>query len=199
MQTPVVWHIPENITFEEAAVIGGIPADTAVQALYTRLDIPCPWEPSRKTIVVADISILVWSGAALVSYYAIQLAKLAGLKVYTTASAHHHEALTRLGADTVFDYRDTDMAQKIKTALGGAIHEALNWISKFGSTALVAKALSDEGRKIVMLRRRPAGNTLQMWRFCLPSSTLSWRRRTKSTVWTSPHGALPHIFSVSLD
>ncbi|KZP24623.1 GroES-like protein [Athelia psychrophila] len=153
-QTPVVWRIPEGTSFEQAAAIGGIPADTAAQALYTRLDIPRPWEPARKTAVVAGDAILIWSGAASVSYYAIQLAKLSGLKVYTTASKHHHEALTRLGADAVFDYRDPEVAQKIKAASGGAIRVALDGISEFGSTVLAAQALSDEGGKVVSLRGR---------------------------------------------
>ncbi|KZP02114.1 NAD(P)-binding protein, partial [Athelia psychrophila] len=156
-QTPVVWRIPDNITFEQAAAIGGIPADTAVQALYTRLDIPRPWEPARKTAVVAGDAILIWSGAASVSYYAIQLAKLAGLKVYTTASEHHHEALKRLGADAVFDYRDPEVVQKIRTASGGRIRVALDGISEYGSTVLAAQALSDEGGKVVTLLGRPEG------------------------------------------
>ena len=75
-QTPVVWRIPEHITFEQAAAIGGIPGDTAAQALYTRLDIPRPWAPSQSTTVKAGDPILIWSGASSVSYYAIQLAKV---------------------------------------------------------------------------------------------------------------------------
>ncbi|KZP24625.1 NAD(P)-binding protein [Athelia psychrophila] len=102
-------------------------------------------------------AILIWSGAASVSYYAIQLAKLAGLKVYTTASEHHHAALTRLGADAVFDYRDPEVVQKIRTASSGAIRVALDGISEFGSTALAAQALSDRGGKIISLLGRPEG------------------------------------------
>lgn len=79
-QTPIVWGIPEGTTFEQAAAIGGIPADTAAQALYSRLDIPRPWDPSRVTAVKAEDSILIWSGASSVSHYAIQLAKVSRLR-----------------------------------------------------------------------------------------------------------------------
>ncbi|KAF7973200.1 hypothetical protein HWV62_15783 [Athelia sp. TMB] len=150
-QTPVVWRIPEHITFEQAAAIGGIPGDTAAQALYTRLDIPRPWTPSQSTAVKAGDPILIWSGAASVSYYAIQLAKLAGLKVYTTASSHHHESLKKLGADEVFDYRDPEVAQKIKAASGGGIKVCLDGISTTETRELAAKSMSDEGGKIVSL------------------------------------------------
>lgn len=37
--------------------------------------------------------------------YAIQLAKLAGLKVATTASPAKHELVKSLGADVVVDYK----------------------------------------------------------------------------------------------
>lgn len=86
------------------------------------------------------------------SYYAIQIAKLAGLKVYTTASKHHHDALTALGADVVFDYRDSDVVQKIRNVSGGKIRVAIDPISESGSTELTAKSLSDAGGKVVICK-----------------------------------------------
>ena len=49
---------------------------TAAQVLYTRLNIPRPWSSSNKPSVFPGDSILIWSGAASVSFYAIQLAKV---------------------------------------------------------------------------------------------------------------------------
>jgi len=91
-----LWRIPEGVSFEQAAALGGIPGDvsshrfkfismpivdpsvfqTAAHVLYTRLNIPTPWPSSRKTSVSAGDSILIWSGAASVSFYAIQIAKV---------------------------------------------------------------------------------------------------------------------------
>ena len=95
-QQPVVWHIPDKVSFEQAAALGGISGDvsdicefktlkvhartilfqTAAQALYTRLNILRPWSSPNKPSVSLGDSILIWSGAASVSFYAIQLAKV---------------------------------------------------------------------------------------------------------------------------
>ncbi|KIM83817.1 hypothetical protein PILCRDRAFT_87807 [Piloderma croceum F 1598] len=169
-QQPVVWHIPDSVSFEQAAALGGIPGDvsdilyktlkvhtrtilfqTAAQALYTRLNIPRPWSSPNKPSVSPGDSILIWSGAASVSFYAIQLAKIAGLRVYTTASKHHHESLKALGADVVFDYKDPEVSKKIKEASNGTIKICLDGISEHGSTKLAADAMSDEGGKIIAL------------------------------------------------
>ena len=119
----------------------------------------------------AGDSILIWSGAASVSYYAIQIAKvsylppphmhaltpplsprqLAGLKVYTTASPAHHATLKSLGAEAVFDYRDPEVSQKIKAASSGSIRVAFDGIGVDASTKRAAEAMSDGGGKIVTI------------------------------------------------
>jgi len=150
-QQPIVWRIPENISFEQAAAVGEVPAGTAAHVLYTHLNVPRPWSSSKEPSVSAGDSILIWSGAASVSFYAIQLAKYAGLKVYTTASSHHHEALKALGVEAVFDYKDPEVSKKIKDASNGKIKICLDGISEYGTTKLAAAALSDEGGTIVTL------------------------------------------------
>jgi len=150
-QQPIVWRIPESISFEQAAAFGGIPADTAAQVLYIGLNIPRPWPSSTKPSVSTGDSILIWSGAASVSFVAIQLAKHAGLKVYTTASSHNHETLKSLGVAGVFDYKDPEVSKKIKDASNGTIKICLDGISEYGSTKLAADAMSDEGGTIVTL------------------------------------------------
>lgn len=150
-QQIVLWRIPPSLTYEQAAALGGIPGDTAAQALYTRLNIPKPWAPSKESSVSAGDSIFIWSGAASVSYYAIQIAKLAGLKVYTTASEKHHETLKALGVEAVFDYRDPEASKKIKALSNGSIKIAFDGIGVDGSTKRTAEAMSDDGGKIVTI------------------------------------------------
>jgi NADPH:quinone reductase-like Zn-dependent oxidoreductase len=150
-QQPVLWRIPDKISFEQAAALGGIPGDTAAQALYTRLNIPKPWASTKESSVVAGDSILIWSGAASVSFYAIQIAKIAGLKVYTTASKHHHETLKALGVEAVFDYNEPEVSKKIKSLSNGSIKIAFDGIGVNGSTKLTAEAMSDAGGKIVTI------------------------------------------------
>jgi NADPH:quinone reductase-like Zn-dependent oxidoreductase len=49
--------------------------------------------------------VLVHGGAGAVGVFAIQVAKLIGAQVFTTASARHTEFLQQLGADHVIDYK----------------------------------------------------------------------------------------------
>jgi len=94
---------------------------------------------------------LEWCRFSFVSFYAIQLAKYAGLKVYTTASSQHHETLKALGVDEVFDYKDPEVSKKIKDASNGSIKICLDGFSEHGSTKLAAEAMSDEGGTIITL------------------------------------------------
>ncbi len=50
-------------------------------------------------------TILIHAGAGGVGSMAIQFAKNAGAKVYTTASTSHHDYVKRLGADVAIDYK----------------------------------------------------------------------------------------------
>ena len=49
--------------------------------------------------------VLIHAGSGGVGTFALQLARHTGAEVYTTASARHHELVTRLGADVAIDYR----------------------------------------------------------------------------------------------
>ena len=48
---------------------------------------------------------IVLNSYSFLCRYAIQLAKLAGLKIATTASPAKHELVKSLGADVVVDYK----------------------------------------------------------------------------------------------
>lgn len=49
-----VWLIPEELSYEEAAPMGGIALSTAVQALYHRLHLPPPWAPAADPFPVCS-------------------------------------------------------------------------------------------------------------------------------------------------
>lgn len=75
-------------------------------------------------------SILIWGGATATGILAIQVAKLVyGLNVITTASAKHHEFLTSIGADKVFDYKDDKVVSNIKNYAHGNIAYALDTVA----------------------------------------------------------------------
>ncbi|EJD46154.1 GroES-like protein [Auricularia subglabra TFB-10046 SS5] len=146
----LLWHVPESLSFEDAAPMGGIALSTAAQALYDRLGINKPWEPQ---VAPPSTPILVWAGSTGVGLYAIQLAKLASLHVATTASPRNHELLKSLGADVVYDYNDPETPAKLKSwaAQYGGFRHALDSISEFGSTKKIAEAFTDEGGHIIRI------------------------------------------------
>ncbi|KAF4449078.1 hypothetical protein F53441_7590 [Fusarium austroafricanum] len=65
-----------------------------------------------------DVPILIWGGAGAVGQAAIQLAKAAGFSpIITTASPQNHDALRKIGADEVLDYRNPTVVQDIQALL----------------------------------------------------------------------------------
>lgn len=58
--------------------------------------------------------VLIHGGAGAVGVYAIQIAKLAGAQVFTTASARHADFLEHLGADHVIDYKTERFEDKLR-------------------------------------------------------------------------------------
>ena len=70
----------------------------------------------------------------------IQLAKLSGLTVITTASPKNAEYLKSLGADYVFPYNDPNTPAEIKKVTNGKLYLAYDTISEKGTTQLVIDA-----------------------------------------------------------
>ena len=94
-------NLPGNIPFGWAAVAPGA-GFTAYQAIVQKL------RPQ------AGKSILIHGGAGGVGGYAIQLAKLNGLTVYTTCQARDIPYVRSLGADQAIDYLSQDVHAEIR-------------------------------------------------------------------------------------
>ncbi|KAL9611559.1 MAG: hypothetical protein Q9167_003806 [Letrouitia subvulpina] len=103
--------LPQRISFNEGTLLPmavltafsgfysiGVPLDT----VYTAADRP---------------GLLVWGGASSVGSAVVQIARTMGYKVYATASLKHSDYLQSLGASRVFDYKDTDVKEKIVSAV----------------------------------------------------------------------------------
>lgn len=94
--------------------------------------------------------------------YVIQLAKLSGLQVITTASPKNHTFMKSLGADAVFDYHDPDVSQKIQAYAGNRLSRAIDCISEGDTPKQVAASLGvDGGFVTVVLRAEVPGNNVQ--------------------------------------
>lgn len=98
--------IPEGVSFEDAAAIP-CAGFTAYLALFYKMH------------VAKGQTILIHAGAGGVGGYAIQLAKYAGLTVFTTASKSNHEYVKSLGANASIDYRSEDFVARIMELTDG--------------------------------------------------------------------------------
>ncbi|NNE51908.1 MAG: NADPH:quinone reductase [Sulfitobacter sp.] len=98
--------MPDAMDFETGANMG-IPGLTACHAVFGGGE-------------VAGQTLLVQGGSGTVGYLAVQLAKWGGARVLATASARDFDRVMAAGAAEVFDYADSDLAQKVLAANGGA-------------------------------------------------------------------------------
>jgi threonine dehydrogenase-like Zn-dependent dehydrogenase len=154
-----LFRIPENVSFDEAATYG-VAFQTATLGLYERLKLPVPYGAADKE----PTPILVWGGASMynndigglqllrhhyiiiasVGTIVIQLAKLSGLTVITTASPKNAEYLKSLGADYVFPYNDPNTPAEIKKLTNGKLYLGYDTISEKGTTQLVIDAFGSD-------------------------------------------------------
>ncbi|KAF9697261.1 hypothetical protein EKO04_005114 [Ascochyta lentis] len=149
VEEDLVWRVPEGVSDEEASAFG-VPAVTAMQALYLYLDVPwfdTPSEPKQKD---TNKTIFIYAGSSSVGLFAIQLAKRAGFTVVTTASPRSFDLVKKYGADEVIDYHKSTAAQEIVKAYPN-ITRALDCFSEGGSTQFCAKVLEKSGGKVVTL------------------------------------------------
>ena len=91
--------IPEKMSFETGACLG-IPGLTAAQCALGDGSL------KGKTILISG-------GAGSVGNLSIQLAKWSGARVIATGSATGFDRINNAGADYIFEYNDTQLAQKI--------------------------------------------------------------------------------------
>lgn len=100
-------HKPINITMAQAAALPLVTI-TAWESLYTRAN------------VQSGQTVLIHAATGGVGHVGIQLAKLAGAKVYTTASSEEKLNIgKRLGADVSINYREQSVEEYVKEHTDG--------------------------------------------------------------------------------
>jgi len=91
-------HLPESISFGEAAAV----PMSAMTALVALRDIGN---------IKANDSVLILGASGGVGVMAVQIARILGANITAVASGKHHYMLQELGADTLIDYKTTDITQ----------------------------------------------------------------------------------------
>ncbi|PPQ73131.1 hypothetical protein CVT26_014953 [Gymnopilus dilepis] len=139
----LVFTLPPDVPFEVAAQLG-VSCYATCQALYQTLRLPTPLEPAT-----TPEDILIWSGSSSMGHYAVQFAKLSGLRVFSTSSPANFDLVRSLGAEEVFDYADSKTARKILAATGSKLRFAVDCISDGMTPVQVSGSLGKEGGTIV--------------------------------------------------
>ncbi|KIK54394.1 hypothetical protein GYMLUDRAFT_249542 [Collybiopsis luxurians FD-317 M1] len=143
-------QLPDTWTFEQAAQLG-VGMTTSCQCFWQSQNLPKPFVHPTSTPIV----VLIWSGATSTGHYAIQLAKVSGMKIVTTASPKHWDRLKALGADACFDYNDSQVSEKIRVYTDNKLMHAVDCISEKSSFQKISDALSEEGGTISCLFPSP--------------------------------------------
>ncbi|KAK4183302.1 alcohol dehydrogenase [Podospora australis] len=105
------FHIPHNISFEEAAAIP-LAAMTAVVGLYDRLKLPQPWSPEAKT--QEPTPLIIYGASSAVGIYALQFAQRSNIHpvicVAGQAKDYVRGFIDESKGDIIIDYREGDDA-----------------------------------------------------------------------------------------
>lgn len=142
-----IWRVPASLG-DKAAPQYGVGFLTAAQVLYNRQSVPYP--PQK---VSGDHWYLVYGGSTSVGLFAIQLAKLAGYKVVTTASEHNHALVKEYGADAAVDYRQgaEKAAEEIRKITSGSLEKALDCVAEKESAEICLKSFDKPGGQVNLL------------------------------------------------
>src|SRR6266516_1326099 len=138
-------RIPEGVTFEQAVAIG-LAGSTAWGGLF-----------DVGHLKVGE-RVLIWAGSSGVGSLAIQFARHAGAWVATTASsAERAEALRKLGADEVINYRQQDLSKCLSAGPRARIRSSASSRTNFGCPLL--RGTRPSGSPARAAKHRPGAPT----------------------------------------
>lgn len=114
-----VFHIPDAMSFEEAATIP-LAMYTAAVGLYRNLKLPLPFERADEKSKSPTIPFVINGAGSSVGAFALKLARLNPSISPIIATAGAGTVFAKgLGADIVLDYRSPTIAEDLKRALDG--------------------------------------------------------------------------------
>lgn len=134
-------RIPESMSFEEAATLG-VGSATVGQGLFSRqgLRLDTPDNPNQQ-----GENLFIYGGSTATAAMGIQLATLAGYKVYTVCSPEHFDFVKSRGAVAVFDYKDPTSIDHLRSASQGGFKYVWDTITLPMSAAYCEQLLLPNG------------------------------------------------------
>lgn len=142
------FHIPDNVSFEEASTIPLV-STTAAITLFRRHALTPPWSPVP--LPSAPIPLIIYGASSALGLFTVKLARLANIHpiIAIGGASHIHllPLLDKARGDAFIDYCDgvESMMQQVRDALGPLkARHALDAISK-GDTWVSCKVPSTQG------------------------------------------------------
>ncbi|KAK4158308.1 putative zinc-binding dehydrogenase family oxidoreductase [Chaetomidium leptoderma] len=141
-------RIPDGVGFDEAASMN-MGAMTAGLALFKVLDVP--GYPLQAPTGPQPATVLVYGGSTATGTTAIQLLKLAGLRVIATCSPANFDMVRGYGADATFDYRDPAYPVEIRAFTKNSLRLVLDCISTTQSMEFCYSVVGRSGGRYTAL------------------------------------------------
>jgi NADPH:quinone reductase len=189
LNVDLVTELPEHVSFAEGATLG-VPCMTAHRCVFLAGPV------HGKTL-------LVTGGAGAVGHYAVQLAKWAGATVITTVSSADKAARAKDGgADFAINYREDDVAARIRDITGGDGVDHVVEVDFGGNLAATLASVKSNGSIAVyatngnrtpeLPMRELMGRNIGLHSMSLPGSPHHARQRAQSDIahWVATPGRI---------
>ncbi|KAI1854095.1 hypothetical protein JX265_003582 [Neoarthrinium moseri] len=152
----LTFHIPQHVSFEEAATMPTA-ALTAALALYSDLRVPTPYDSQHIRDKCKNVPFLVYGATTSIGAFGAKLARLSGFYPIIGVAGRAGEFANTL-VDYVIDYRigEDAVVQAVegilkKEQLGGKVPYILDAISEHGSLETTLRLVDPNGTISVML------------------------------------------------
>ncbi|KAF7554615.1 hypothetical protein G7Z17_g2767 [Cylindrodendrum hubeiense] len=144
-------RIPENITIEAAVTV----PTNLVTAFHTStkdLGLELPWPiPENYVPPEANAPILIWGAGSSVGIFTVQVLHHWGYKnILVVASEKHHPELLDYGATCCFDYRKTDVTDRIRAHVE-YIPYVIDCIGQLEGTLRPLSRIAEKGTKVAIM------------------------------------------------
>jgi NADPH2:quinone reductase len=183
----IVGPKPKSLDFAQAAALP-LTALTAYEGLFDR----CAIDPGGRH---AGRTLLIINGAGGVGSIAIQLAKLAGLRVIATASRpESQEWCRKMGADHVISHRE-DIPRQLKDAGSPEVDYLFNTVDTAGYWTVMVDVIKPFGRIVSIVE---SSQPLELGKLMGKSASFSWelmftRSRFQTPDMDEQHRALKQV------